>query len=55
MELILERIAKRKTYTIGRLYIRRQVMDEYLAGNTAAAREPHLGSSPEAEGRRDQG
>ncbi len=32
MELILERIAKRKTYTIGRLYIRRQVMDEYLAG-----------------------
>ena len=30
MELILERIAKRKTYTIGRLYIRRQVMDEYL-------------------------
>ena len=32
MELILERIAKRKTYTIGRLYIRRQVMDEYLPG-----------------------
>ena len=32
MELILERIAKRKTYTIGRLYIRRQVMDEYLSG-----------------------
>jgi len=32
MELILERIAKRKTYTIGRLYIRRQVMDEYLTG-----------------------
>ena len=30
MELILERIAKRKTYTIGRLYIRRQVIDEYL-------------------------
>ena len=28
MELILERIAKRKTYTIGRLYIRRQVIDE---------------------------
>ena len=27
MELILERIAKRKTYTIGRLYIRRQVME----------------------------
>ena len=32
MELILERIAKRKTYTIGHLYIRRQVMDEYLSG-----------------------
>ena len=32
MELILERIAKRKTYTIGRLYIREQVMDEYLPG-----------------------
>lgn len=32
MELILKRIAKRKTYTIGRLYIRQQVMDEYLPG-----------------------
>ena len=32
MELILERIAKRKTYTIGRLYIQRPVNDEYLAG-----------------------
>jgi hypothetical protein len=32
MELILTRIAKRKTYTIGRLYIREQVMDEYLPG-----------------------
>ena len=32
MELILERIAKRKTYTIGRLYIREQVMDEYCPG-----------------------
>ena len=32
MELILERIAKRKTYTIGRLYIREQVMDEYRPG-----------------------
>ena len=32
MELILERIAKRRTYTIGRLYIRRQVVDEYLTG-----------------------
>ena len=29
MELILERIAKRKTYTIGRLYIRQQIADEY--------------------------
>ena len=32
MELILTRIAKRKTYTIGRLCIRQQVMDEYLPG-----------------------
>ena len=32
MELLLTRIAKRKTYTIGRLYIRQQVMDEYLPG-----------------------
>jgi hypothetical protein len=32
MELILERIAKRKTYTIGHLYISQQVMDEYLPG-----------------------
>ena len=32
MELILKRIAKRKTYTIGRLYIREQVMDECLPG-----------------------
>ena len=32
MELILERIAKRKTYTIGHLYIQRRVDDEYLAG-----------------------
>ena len=32
MELILERIAKRKTYTIGRIYIQRHVDDEYLAG-----------------------
>jgi len=32
MELILERIAKRKTYTIGRLYIQKKVDDEYLAG-----------------------
>jgi hypothetical protein len=32
MELILKRIAKRKTYTIGRLYIRQQVTDEYLSG-----------------------
>ena len=32
MELILERIAKRKTYTIGRLYILHQVLDEYSSG-----------------------
>ena len=32
MELILTRIAKRKVYTIGRLCIREQVMDEYLPG-----------------------
>ena len=32
MELILNRIAKRKTYTIGRLCIREQVMDEYMPG-----------------------
>ncbi len=32
MELILEHIAKRKTYTIGHLYIQRHVNDEYLAG-----------------------
>ena len=32
MELILKRIAKRKTYTIGRMYIRERVMDEYLPG-----------------------
>ena len=31
MELILERIAKRKTYTIGRLCVQRRVDDEYLA------------------------
>ena len=32
MELILERIAKRRAYTIGRLYIQKRVDDEYLAG-----------------------
>ncbi len=32
MELILERIAKKKAYTIGRLSILEQVMDEYSAG-----------------------
>ena len=32
MELVLTRIAKRKTYTIGRLAIVEQVDDEYLAG-----------------------
>ena len=33
MELILERIAKRKTYTIGRLSIVEPVVDEYTAGS----------------------
>ena len=32
MELILTRIAKKKAYTIGRLSILEQVMDEYSAG-----------------------
>ena len=32
MELLLTRIAKKKTYTIGRLYILEQVMDEYRPG-----------------------
>ena len=32
MELILTRIAKRKTYTIGRLAIVERIDDEYLAG-----------------------
>ena len=32
MELILTRIAKRKTYTIGRLYILEKVIDEYSTG-----------------------
>ena len=32
MELVLTRIAKRKTYTIGRLAIVEPVLDEYLAG-----------------------
>lgn len=32
MELVLTRIAKRKTYTIGRLAVVEQVDDEYLAG-----------------------
>ncbi len=30
MELVLKRIAKRDGYTIGKLYIRRRVVDEYL-------------------------
>ena len=30
--MILERIAKRKTYTIGRLYIRETIVDEYSSG-----------------------
>ena len=32
MELILERIAKRKSYTIGRLSILEEVIDEYSTG-----------------------
>ena len=32
MELILTRIAKRKAYTIGRLCIREEVVDEYSTG-----------------------
>ena len=32
MELILERISKRKTYTIGRLSILEEVIDEYSTG-----------------------
>ena len=35
MELVLTRIAKRKTYTIGRLAIREQIDDEYRAGEAA--------------------
>ena len=35
MELILTRIAKRKTYTIGRLAICERRDDEYLAGESA--------------------
>ena len=34
MELILTRIAKKKTYTIGRLSIKEQRDDEYLAGES---------------------
>ena len=36
MELVLTRIAKRKTYTIGRLAIVERVDDEYLAGEREA-------------------
>lgn len=32
MELILKRIAKRQMYTIGRLYVKERMDDEYLAG-----------------------
>ena len=32
MELILERIAKKKAYTIGRLSILEEVIDEYSTG-----------------------
>lgn len=36
MELILTRIAKRSGYTIGKLYIKEKVDDEYLAGESTA-------------------
>lgn len=36
MELVLKRIAKRKTYTIGHLYISKRTDDEYLAGERLA-------------------
>ena len=36
MELVLTRIAKRKSYTIGRLFIRKQVKDERLSGEGMA-------------------
>ena len=32
MELVLKRIAKKDDYTIGRLYVRKTVLDEYSAG-----------------------
>ena len=32
MELVLKRIAKKNDYTIGRLYIKKTVLDEYSAG-----------------------
>ena len=32
MELVLKRIAKKDDYTIGRLYVRKMVLDEYSAG-----------------------
>ncbi len=32
MELVLKRIAKKKGYTIGKLYVRQSIIDEYLRG-----------------------
>ena len=32
MELVLKRIAKKKGYTIGKLYVRQPIIDEYLRG-----------------------
>ena len=32
MELVLKRIAKKKGYTIGKLYIKEEVLDEYSTG-----------------------
>ena len=32
MELVLKRIAKKKGYTIGKLYVKQPIIDEYLRG-----------------------
>ena len=32
MELVLKRIAKKKGYTIGKLYVKQSIIDEYLRG-----------------------
>ena len=48
MELVLTRIAKRKTYTIGRFYIKEQVMDEMTE-----QREQNQAGLSSAESRRN--